>query len=86
MSTDLPPEEHPFFFARYGVRLTYATDAEARIARIKHMTEENLEKVLALDGVQKTVRAAAERRLRLLRKTRAVIDGPGPGVTREGRA
>jgi hypothetical protein len=69
MSAVTPPDEHPFFFRRYGVHLTYLMTVDERVARIRQMGAEDLEKVLRLTGLQKTVRDAATRRLRKLRGT-----------------
>lgn len=63
---DSHPEEHPFFAGTYrGMTLLHCT-AEDRCQRIKAMDRQQLEAVLQLPDLQKTVRTAAERRLRKL--------------------
>lgn len=47
-----------------------AVDAESRMSMIKSFDADQLRKVLALPGVQKSARLAAERRLKKLEQAR----------------
>lgn len=63
---DPRPEGHPFFAGAYRGRTLLHCTAEDRCQRIKAMDRQQLEAVLQLPDLQKTVRTAAERRLRKL--------------------
>lgn len=53
-----------------GIRLQYSS-ADERIARVREFTADQCRAALALPDLQKTVRAAIERRLKKLRGTTA---------------
>jgi hypothetical protein len=58
-------------------------DAEGRLRKVKDFGVEQLRQVLALDGLQKSVRDAAERRLKALEAKASPRPKPTPG-TRKG--
>lgn len=57
--------DNPFRIPRLGPTVQ-AIDAQSRLDMVKRFGPEELRRVLALPGVQKTVRQAAERRLKKL--------------------
>jgi len=66
-------DSHPFAAGTWRDRdgklhQSYYCCVEDRLSAIKTMDEQRLDAVLALEGVQKTVRKAAEARLKRLRK------------------
>jgi hypothetical protein len=61
--------KNPFLQAGWGpLNYTEYIDAQSRIERVRNFNAEECRWVIALPGVQTTVRQAAERRLRKLEK------------------
>lgn len=58
-------QRNPFEYEKYGRRVQ-AIDADSRIRMAQGFDAEQLRDAIALSGVQKRVKSAAERRLRQL--------------------
>ncbi len=75
LKTD-PPElagaDHPFATGQYqsdnGPVVTFAVDADGRLALVPHLTAEQCAMALQIQGLQHVVRKAVERRQRVLAK------------------
>lgn len=66
LDPELDPATNPFLASRYDDRQLYHVTAEDRTRALRDATERQLAYVLTLPDLQKTVRQAAERRLRQL--------------------
>ncbi|MNN30636.1 hypothetical protein D3C81_1442900 [compost metagenome] len=59
---------HPFYSGTYNGRACFCMAADDRIQRIASFDLETCHRALTLDGLQSTVRAAIERRIRKLER------------------
>jgi hypothetical protein len=60
--------KNPFITGSAWGHKIQAFDAQSRLDMIKHFDREQLQAVVTMPGVQKTVKQAAERKLRKLEK------------------
>ncbi len=60
--------EHPFYARSYDGLATFYVSSEDRIAAARQFDAATCRRALALDDLQRTVRAALERRLRQLER------------------
>lgn len=65
---ELRGKDHPFYSFSHGDEDYYCVSADDRLQRIKELCADGLRRVLELPGLQRTVRQAAERRLRRLER------------------
>lgn len=61
-------EKNPFFAGMNGDIGTYWCDGDSRLRRVKEFNLDQCRAALALEGLQKTVRQAVERRVRKLKR------------------
>lgn len=61
--------DHPFYARSYGGQAVFYVSSEDRIAAARQFDAATCRRALALDDLQRTVRAVLERRLRQLERT-----------------
>jgi len=88
MKDDEGREQNPFYAGTHGDIDSYWFDGDSRLDRVKEFSREQCEAAFQIEGLQKTVRLAIERRIRRLgreaHRTVQEILGYGPRGDKTG--
>ena len=67
---------NPFYSGNYCGHDTYVCDVAGRLDRVRTFDAAACRAALTVPGLQKTVKVAIERRLKMMRTAEAVLGGP----------